>query len=216
MKSVRFSFVNKKFDDQYTFELQGYLSIADFNSSFRLLNQTVAKHPPPGSKNIWITAIVVLWMSALVIDYILWSHYRFSSELITLPFFMVLTTLLFIWRHRVMRERFERSIIDVCNRINATENIRGINYRFNKNGSDLNDVTKQMYIHAGTGLKPHYSIVIEFDDRYNALSSHQFNRHSSIDFVTIPLYAHVRHEKNEKNSPFWAAQQHEYDEKPIF
>lgn len=52
--------------------------------------------------------------------------------------------------------QFERSIVDVCNRINATENIRGINYRFNKNGSDLNDVTKQMYIHAGTGLKPHY------------------------------------------------------------
>lgn len=27
MKSVRFSFVNKKFDDQYTFELQGYVSV---------------------------------------------------------------------------------------------------------------------------------------------------------------------------------------------
>jgi hypothetical protein len=27
MKTVRFSLLNKKFDDQYTFDLQGYVSI---------------------------------------------------------------------------------------------------------------------------------------------------------------------------------------------
>lgn len=34
-------------------------------------------------------------------------------------------------------------------------------------------------------------LVIEFDDRYNALSSQQFNRYPSVEFVTVPLYAHL-------------------------
>jgi hypothetical protein len=58
-------------------------------------------------------------------------------------------------------------------------------------------------------------MVIEFDDRYNALSSQQFNRYPSIEFVTIPLFAHVNHGKEEKNRPFLDDQQHEYDEKLI-
>lgn len=32
MKSVRFCFMNRKFDDQYTFDLQGYVSILEIKS----------------------------------------------------------------------------------------------------------------------------------------------------------------------------------------
>ncbi|CEP09220.1 hypothetical protein [Parasitella parasitica] len=170
MKSARFALINNKFDDQYTFDLQGYVVI--------------------------------------------------------LPFFMLLTTLLFIWRHRVLRQRFELGILNICNRVNATENIRGINYRFSKNGSDLNDITKQINVANNTNMKTIYSIVLEFDDRYNALTSKQFNRYSSVDFVTVPLYAHVNSSKDEKRSmyPAWPytshqqkqqQQQQQYDEKFI-
>lgn len=31
------------------------------------------------------------------------------------------------------------SVVDICERVNATENIRGINYRFSKDGSDVSD-----------------------------------------------------------------------------
>lgn len=36
--------------------------------------------------------------------------------------------------HRV---KFETSILETCSRVNASENFRGINYKFSKNGYDL-------------------------------------------------------------------------------
>ncbi|KAG2202558.1 hypothetical protein INT47_012552 [Mucor saturninus] len=211
MKSVRFSLMNRKFDDQYTFDLQGYLSVQDFCSSFNLLNQSVYSHPPPGNKIMWIIAIWILWMVVIFGNYILWIRTRWSCGLVVLPFFMILSTLLFMWRHRVLRQRFELAILSICNRINATENIRGINYRFSKNGSDLSDVYKQVNITSNSNLNSVYSILIEFDDRYNALSSQQFNRYPSVDFVTVPLYAHI----NEKpNAASWTSTK-QYDEKFI-
>ncbi|KAG1149079.1 hypothetical protein G6F37_002925 [Rhizopus arrhizus] len=215
MKSVRFSFVNNKFDNQYTFELQGYISLADFNSNFHLLNQSVVNNPPPGNKVIWAAAIWTLWVISIIANYFLWDNYNLSNGLMILPFFMTLVTVVFIWRHRVMCECFEKSVINSCIRINATENIRGINYRFTKDGFDINDRTRMIYLTTGARSKPEYSMVIEFDDRYNALSSQQFNRYPSIEFVTIPLFAHVNHAKEEKNRPFLDDQQHEYDEKLI-
>ncbi|KAL7315824.1 hypothetical protein PS15m_004995 [Mucor circinelloides] len=223
MKSVRFSLINKKFDDQYTFDLQGYLSVQDFCTTFNLLNQSVRKNPPPGNKLFWFVLIWILWMIAIVSNYLLWLFTQSSYGLIILPLFMLLTTLLFIWRHRVLRQRFELGILSVCNRINATENIRGINYRFSKNGSDLNDITKQIKVTNNANMKTVYSIVLEFDDRYNALTSQQFNRYPSVDFVTVPLYAHVHPSKDEKKGsvyPAWSykskqQKQQQYDEKFI-
>lgn len=55
------------------------------------------------------------------------------------------------------------------------------------------------------------SILIEFDDRYNALSSKQFNRYPSVDFVTVPLYAHV---SEKPTSTAWISTK-QYDEKFI-
>ncbi len=52
--------------------------------------------------------------------------------------------------------QFENSILGICNRINATENIRGINYRFSKNGSDLSDVHKQINISSNSHMKAVY------------------------------------------------------------
>lgn len=52
--------------------------------------------------------------------------------------------------------QFERQVINTCTRINATENIRGINYKFNKNGFDMNNMSRKMYPTTGTSLKPHY------------------------------------------------------------
>ncbi|CAO3654095.1 unnamed protein product [Mucor fragilis] len=223
MKSVRFSLINKKFDDQYTFDLQGYLSVQDFCTTFNLLNQSVQRSPPPGNKFVWFVLLWILWMVAIIGNYLLWLFTQSSYGLIILPFFMLLTTLLVIWRQRAVRQRFELGILSVCNRINATENIRGINYRFSKNGSDLSDITKQTKVMNNANMKTVYSIVLEFDDRYNALTSQQFNRYPSVDFVTVPLYAHVNSSKDEKKSsiyPAWSykskqQKQQQYDEKFI-
>ncbi|KAI9254284.1 hypothetical protein BY458DRAFT_541866 [Sporodiniella umbellata] len=215
MRSLSFPFVNKKFDDQYTFELQGYLSMNDFNSTFHLLNQSVSNHPPPGNKAVWMISLWILWTLSMTANYILWDNYKASGGLIALPLFMSLLTLLFLWRHRLMRQKFEKSVTQICTRINATENIRGINYIFNKNGFNVLNSTRKLYFTTGTLLKPYYSIVIEFDDRFSALSSQQYNRHSSLDFVTIPLCAHINHTKGERYGLFRDSQTHEYDEKVI-
>lgn len=216
MKSVRFSFMNRKFDDQYTFDLQGYLSVQDFCTSFNLLNQAAFDHPPPGNKLTWLIGIWIVWVIAIIGNYLLWLCTKWSYGLVIFPFFMVLSTLIFLWRHRVRRRKFENTIVHICNRINATENIRGINYRFSKNGSDYSDINKQIAINSNAGIKPLYAIVIEFDDRYNALSSQQFNRYSSVDFVTVPLYAHLYDEKKCGTYPNWMTiPSKQFDEKFI-
>ncbi|KAI8882318.1 hypothetical protein K501DRAFT_187079 [Backusella circina FSU 941] len=218
MKSVRFALINNRFDDQYTFDLQGYLSVSDFCSTINLFNETVQKCPPPGNKLIWVLSIWILWIIAIVSNYLLWVYTRSSYGLVVLPFFMILTTVLFVWRHRVLRRRFEKTVVNICNRVNATENIRGINYRFSKNGSDLADVSKQIQISSNASFKAIYCLVIEFDDRYNALSSQQFNRYPSVEFVTVPLYAHLgANIGSEKTSthPAWNNNVSTHDEKVI-
>ncbi|KAI9474235.1 MAG: hypothetical protein EXX96DRAFT_331384 [Benjaminiella poitrasii] len=214
MKSVRFALINKKFDDQYTLDLHCYISVYDFYSTFNLLNQAIHQTPPPGNKLIWCIVLWTLWTIAISGHYLIWNCTGSSYGLVILPFFIFTTTLLAVWRYRVVRQKFESNMTIICSRINATENIRGINYRFSKNGSDLNDITKQIKMAPFLLIvKPVYSIVIEFDDRYNALSSPKFN-----DFVTVPLNAHVTSTKKEAFYPSWSSSTDtatHYDEKFI-
>ncbi|KAI7900589.1 uncharacterized protein BX663DRAFT_516941 [Cokeromyces recurvatus] len=216
MKSVRFALINKKFDDQYTFELQGYMSVYDFCSTFNLLNQTVRQTPPPGNTLFWCIALWILWTIEVIGHYLIWIYTKCTYSLYLLPFFIMTSTLLTAWIYRIRRQKFESTIITLCNRINATENMRGINYRFSKNGSDLNDITKQVKIVSLLLRKPIYHMVVEFDDRYDDTfsTSTKFN-----DFVTVPLYAHVApNTKKESFYPSWSSSTDtalHYDEKFI-
>lgn len=79
--------------------------MSDFCSTITLFNETVQKCPPPGNKLIWVLSIWILWIIAIVSNYLIWVYTRSSYGLVVLPFFMILTTVLFVWRHRVLRRR---------------------------------------------------------------------------------------------------------------
>ncbi|KAI9010355.1 hypothetical protein CLU79DRAFT_774128 [Phycomyces nitens] len=171
MKSVRLALVNRQFDDQYTFELKGYLSLRQFCSTLCLFNQATRQKPPPGNKLIWLGSLLTAWLFITVSIYSVWQQARHPSVLFIIPLLIVLTTLVTLWRYRFKRLQFEHTILEICSRINATDNIRGINYRFSKNGLDLVNPTRTSFM----CFKPVYAIVIEFDNRYTALTSQQFN-----------------------------------------
>ncbi|KAI8369984.1 hypothetical protein BD560DRAFT_329849 [Blakeslea trispora] len=65
---------------------------------------------------------------------------------------------------RRQKHRFEDAIIQLCKCMNATENVRGINFRLNYLNTEQNVSAQPTCT---------YAITIEFDDRYNLL--HHFN-----------------------------------------
>ncbi|KAI9472873.1 hypothetical protein BDB00DRAFT_861559 [Zychaea mexicana] len=193
MKSIRLPLMNKKFDDQYTFELHGYLTLQDFQSTITTINNSVAHQPPPGNKIVWLGILWTVWILIALATYTVWISLDFVYVLFAIPILMLIATAVFLWRHRHIRYKFEQSVLDTCSTINATENIRGINYRFSKNGADI---TSNNYESNNSVLafcsKPLYAIVIEFDDRYNAFVGQKYSvRYHAEDFVSIPLYAGV-------------------------
>ncbi|KAI7871192.1 hypothetical protein BDF14DRAFT_1873551 [Spinellus fusiger] len=195
MKSIRLSLKNQQFDDQYTFELHGYLSAQQFSSTLGHFNQIARKNPPPGNKATWLGYLLIVWLLIGASAVYVWQQIQQSLILMIVPLLIALTALMFFWRYRLRRLQFENTILEICSRINATENIRGINYRFSKNGSDLLSTTPTSLL----CLKAVYAIVIEFDDRYRALSSQQFNsppEDTFYPYVNSPAPVHVYTEKN--------------------
>ncbi|CAO3615859.1 unnamed protein product [Mucor fragilis] len=199
MKSVRLSF-RRKFDDQYTFDLQNNLTIHDFHSIVGLFNQAVRLRAPPGPKIFWFGTLFTMWMTAATSFYLLWIHLNNPYILVALPAFIIISSLFMVWLHRSRRTKFEKNILEICCRLNATENIRGINFRFVKNGLDVTPYRIQSL----SGLKASYAIDIEFDDRFNALKSRQFNRRSpsedDVGYIPPPKSAYFnQYVVDEKN-----------------
>ncbi|ORY96685.1 hypothetical protein BCR43DRAFT_524739 [Syncephalastrum racemosum] len=176
LKTVRLGLAGRKFDDQYTFDLQGYLSVHDFCSTVQLFNEVVRRHPPPGHKAIWTATLITTWILTGTLVYILWTFLPAAQLYLVaiLPTIMILTTPIWVWRYRSLRRKasFESSLVELCSRINATENIRGINYRLVSNKQRNDDV---MIIDDQHGMTPSaaYALLIEFDDRYRALFKSQ-------------------------------------------
>ncbi|KAI8375572.1 hypothetical protein BD560DRAFT_482502 [Blakeslea trispora] len=213
MKSVRFFLRNKFFDSQYTFELQGHLSYQDFAYTMGTINAAVLDQPPPKNKLIWIMILCITWLITLFLHCLLWSYSNDTTKYVSLPFFITFITIFFVWRYRTLRHRFEYIVMDTCNLINATENIRGIHFRLSKTNPNESKHVCRLFSNTN------YSIVLDFDDRYNILSSQQFNRYSSVDFVTVPLNVHVDPSTSKIddkcNSSIWAKHQPFYDERYI-
>ncbi|KAI9274393.1 hypothetical protein BDA99DRAFT_533036 [Phascolomyces articulosus] len=192
MKSVKLGLFGRRFDDQYTFDFQGYLSLHDFNSAIGLFNEAVRQHPPPGHKSIWIGTLLTLWIVVAATVYILWSFLLLKENpyiLLIMPAVMLLTAIVWVWRYRYLHSTFQRSLVELCSRINASENIRGVNYRLTKHGLDLHHGSERAdsifgkTSNGGGGHrrnttttcigKTRYALVIEFDDRYRALQMQQ-------------------------------------------
>ncbi|KAI8889114.1 hypothetical protein K501DRAFT_144659, partial [Backusella circina FSU 941] len=173
MKTVQLLFDGKQFDEQYTFDLQNNLSIHDFHSIIGLFNQASRMRPPPTTKIVWLFTLAVIWAASSLFFYTLWHFYIESVFLLLLlPAFLVASLFLLVFRHRSIRKKFEKNILNICSRVNATENIRGIHFRFFKNGEDVN---RQVAL-SGFVVTATYELIIEFDDRFNILKSRQFNK----------------------------------------
>ncbi|KAI9313901.1 hypothetical protein BX666DRAFT_1863944 [Dichotomocladium elegans] len=137
MKSIQLGLSGNRFDDQYTFDLQGYITVHDFNSAMCLFNEAVRQHPPPGHKGVWCATLVSMWALAGVTIYTVWACLLAKESpviLLVIPVMVLLTTILWVWRYRYLQRVFQCSLFELCSRINATENIRGINYRLVKHG----------------------------------------------------------------------------------
>ncbi|KAG0780165.1 hypothetical protein G6F22_010236 [Rhizopus arrhizus] len=98
---------------------------------------------------------------------------------------MLLTLFSLAWFNKKRILKFEDKILEACTRLNATENIRGINFRFTKNGSDITRPFQSFYPYV-----TNYAIDIELDDRFNALKSRQLNQ-SGIRSVFFPYEQEV-------------------------
>ncbi|KAJ8656005.1 hypothetical protein O0I10_008226 [Lichtheimia ornata] len=182
-KTIHLGLIGGQFDHQYTFDLQGYLTVHDFHSTLCLFNEAAKRHPPPGHKGLWCTTLFAFWALITAITYTIWMYIFKKTNafiLLMVPSTMLLTTLLWVWRYRRMQRRFQSRLIELCTRINATENIRGINYRLMKRGVDMVTQADQ----ARAVWHASYALLIELDDRYLALGSSPSQR---LDMTTIPI-----------------------------
>ncbi|KAI8370500.1 uncharacterized protein BYT42DRAFT_582628 [Radiomyces spectabilis] len=185
MKSLYFMLLNKKFDDQYTFDLHGILSVQDFCSAMSTINRTMRESPPPGNTGLWLGIVWTVWILLGAAIYMMWNHVQQRPYiLVIMPILMLAVSLLVFWKHRRSQIKFEKTVMQVCNQLNAIENVRGINFRFTKNGATV--IRPHLF-----GWRPWhktvYAILIEFDDRYNALVQEKAVKYAAEGFVTVPL-----------------------------
>ncbi|KAG2217253.1 hypothetical protein INT45_010261, partial [Circinella minor] len=103
MKSIQLGLINKKFDEQYTFELHGYLTLQDYQRSINIINQSVLSNPPPGNKLVWMGILWILWIVIALTVYTLWHSFKLVFILIIIPILMFLTMVIFIWRYQHIR-----------------------------------------------------------------------------------------------------------------
>ncbi|KAJ8655448.1 hypothetical protein O0I10_008942 [Lichtheimia ornata] len=150
-----------------------------------LFNEAVRQHPPPGHKLVWATTLLSVWTLVGGTIYICWNYLLLRDNpyvLLIIPAIILLSTIAWIWRYRYLQRTFQCSLVELCSRVNATENIRGINYRLTKHGNDvLQPQGERPY-----GLFRHstYALVIEFDDRYRALQ----HLHHPPASTVVPMY----------------------------
>ncbi|KAI7886865.1 uncharacterized protein EV154DRAFT_521021 [Mucor mucedo] len=142
------------------------MSPHEFTATINTFNTAAWHYPPPsrigtGSLNYYLFCLSTIVLVAVITA----IHYTHQIGLIlVLPFSFLLFSLIVIyWRRRKMN-RFESAMIHLCSCMNATENVRGINFRLTYLTPE-----QQISIHPSSS----YAITIEFDDRYNLL--HHFS-----------------------------------------
>ncbi|KAG2223804.1 hypothetical protein INT45_001938 [Circinella minor] len=144
----------------------------EFASTMNSFNNVVQNHPPPPSFSSGRAAFLILCLSASILcAIILGIHYtRHIAMLLAVPSsFLALSIILIAWRRRLMLQ-FEAAILHLCSCMNATENVRGINFRLAKVSPDHQNLASSTpTLRSSPVTSSVYSIVVEFDDRYNLL-----------------------------------------------
>ncbi|KAI9279603.1 hypothetical protein BY458DRAFT_553727 [Sporodiniella umbellata] len=172
------------FDSQYVYDLENNLNVSEFHSIIQLFNQAAFKYPLPISMTYSTLALFIVWIAASVVFYFIWLNAHISYLLLGLPLFMISTLFSLVWYNKKQIAKFEDKIIETCTRLNATENIRGIHFKLMKDGLDVKSSPSSCYI-------SRYTLVIELDDRFNALKSREFR-----EWITWPKTAYSPYEKD--------------------
>ncbi|KAI8348847.1 hypothetical protein EDC96DRAFT_520510 [Choanephora cucurbitarum] len=178
MKSLHCVYNKKCFANQYTLDLDGFMTPHEFASTINTFNAAAWHYPPPSPIHR-STSVLFLLLGLLLIAttaFLIQQTHRVSTVL-ALPLFFLLCSMAFILYRRRQKQRFEDAIIQLCKCMNATENVRGINFRLSYLNAEQNISAQPTYS---------YAITIEFDDRYNLL--HHFTNATG---TVPPSYASI-------------------------
>ncbi|KAI8063245.1 hypothetical protein BC940DRAFT_369770 [Gongronella butleri] len=178
MKTIVLEYISKKFDDQYTFDLQGYLTYQDFCTNMKQINQGIKNVPLPRYQHYLVSLLWLLWMGSACLFYLVAMHDAPLWLLITLPAVMVILSVSFIAYYQRRLYKFEAATIEACVQLNEAESMRGIEYRLLRNKYHCLQPTCSWFFLVG--MQSCYEVQITFDDRYD-------QRYSK-DFVCVPLY----------------------------
>lgn len=153
MKFVKLKLKNGEWDARYTQELQGYvsnwpihslllwyrlshdisfqISHDQFMSTVYLLNGAIARAAPPLLKLKWWRAgIVSIWFLVAAISAVIWYYTGFTMIIALEPAIMIFSSMLYMMVFHRQTNAFELAVEDICDRLNATENVRGVRYAF--------------------------------------------------------------------------------------
>ncbi|KAI9286517.1 hypothetical protein BC943DRAFT_304248 [Umbelopsis sp. AD052] len=185
MKFVKLRLKNGEWDARYTQELQGYISHDQFMSTVYLLNGAIARAAPPLFKLKWWRAgIVSIWFVVAALSAVIWYYTGFTMIIALEPIIMIFSSMLYMMAFHRQTNAFEMAVEDICDRLNATENVRGIRYAFHTSRlTNGNNVLQWI-----GGSTASYHIMIEFDDRYNMLE--KFGKISCDELVNVPFEPH--------------------------
>ncbi|KAH8550862.1 hypothetical protein BGW37DRAFT_538941 [Umbelopsis sp. PMI_123] len=183
MKFVKLKLKNGQWDAQYTQELDGYITRDQFISTVYLLNGAIARASPPLlNLKWWRAGIVSIWIIVAAISAIIWYYTAFTMIIALEPAVMVCSSMVYMTVYHKKTTAFELSMEDMCDRLNATENVRGIRFAFHRSMLSSSDNVLQ-WTGGGTAS---YHVMIEFDDRYNMLE--KFGKISCDELVNVPYH----------------------------
>ncbi|CAO0793732.1 unnamed protein product [Mucor circinelloides] len=183
MKSLHCVYSGNRFADQYTLDLEGFMSPHEFTATINTFNTAAWHYPPPspftGSINCYLICLAALILTAVIAAI---HHTHQIGFILALPFTFLFISMIVIYYRKKQKCKFESAMIHLCSCMNATENVRGINFR-------LTYLTPEQQI--STHPSSSYAITIEFDDRYNLL--HHFSStippsYSTSITISPPLY----------------------------
>ncbi|KAI8067464.1 hypothetical protein BC940DRAFT_300805 [Gongronella butleri] len=175
-----------RFDHSYPFgeHDQEKWAIHNFQAVLDVFHYNMDAQPPPQRRWVWSLVVGLFCAIEGFLLYFFLASIE-STNYVLIPILVYVTLFLFVWRYKIMRNKFEATVYDVCERFNATENIRGIQYRFVCERPHWSRFWKAT----------RYVLEIDVDDRFQALTLPSYNQtlnQSDYYTIIIPEPARVR------------------------
>jgi hypothetical protein len=130
------------------------------------LNGAIARASPPLlNLKWWRAGIVSIWIIVAAISAIIWYYTAFTMIIALEPAVMVCSSMVYMMVYHKKTTAFELSMEDMCDRLNATENVRGIRFAFHRSMLSSSDNVLQW---TGGGTASYVSTCSEHSD-FNSL-----------------------------------------------